>query len=321
MAASTSSPPLPCLVFDNGNTQPATAFCVSDGAHRAFDAKELRGKRSWSTSSGWVLVWDPATTATFLWNPSSPADRFALPPLAHPPAAGSACALSGRPTDAGAGGCTVVLVDSAALWYLLPGAAAWARHDYDIGSVTARFPNGESYSSKRTVSRLAPCRGRFYYARSSTELGVVDFSTAAAGNTPPAFSVVPVNVPLRVPDEVGSWMEAFVYELDIDGDLHMAYVIYHGPDTDNVADVAIYRVDFDACNESVRVDSIGDRAVLAGNRFAGWCPATQFGLVPNSVYWMSPVDKRLHVFDIGARTEKLVQDPYNQWRSQHSGEG
>jgi hypothetical protein len=58
---------------------------------------------------------------------------------------------------------------------------------------------------------------------------------------------------------------------------------------------------------SIRVDNIGDRAILASSsrNLAGWCPASKFGLSPNSVYWMSGYDNCLHVYDIGTNTEEV----------------
>ncbi|KAK3128311.1 hypothetical protein QOZ80_6BG0459780 [Eleusine coracana subsp. coracana] len=312
MAAPTNLP-LPCLVFDYGDiAQPTTVFSVADGAHHVCDADELRGKRSWPTSSGWVLTWDPATSATYLWNPSSaPGNennrRVALPPMAHPPPAGSVCALSGSPTA----GCTVVLSEpgeSTVLWYCHVGdGATWTRHEYDIGTLSVpRFLAGTP-PMKRFFVRVASWRGRFYYHRSETELGVIDFPTTAGGS--PEFSVLTLAkpVPLRDPGP-GSWLQASVYPVDVDGNLHLVYVVKHGPDLENVAYVGVYRMDSAGRNEFVKVESIGDRAVVTGNGSGAWCPATEFGLTSNCVYWMSPFDKRLHLFDIGAGTES-VQDP------------
>lgn len=121
-----TSSTLPCLVLDYGGDQPATLFGVSDGVHRACDVEELPGKRTWPTSHGWMLAWDPATAATFLWNPRAPQDAggggrvVTLPPLAQPPPVESMCVLSAKP--AAAAGCTVVLVEplesqSFVLWY------------------------------------------------------------------------------------------------------------------------------------------------------------------------------------------------------------
>ncbi|KAK3131532.1 hypothetical protein QOZ80_6AG0507690 [Eleusine coracana subsp. coracana] len=232
---------LPCLVFDYGvSGQPTTVFSVADGVHHVCDAEELRGQRSWPTSSGWVLTWDPSTSATFLWNPSAPGNeknnRITLPNMAHPPPAGSVCALSGSPTAAAAG-CTVVLSEpgeSTVMWYCHVGAGAtWIRHEYDIGNLSVpRFLAGTP-PIKRFFVRV----GRFYYHQSETELGVIDFPTtataAAAAGGSPEFSVLTLAkpVPLRDPGP-GSWLEACVYPVDVDGDLHLVYVIFHGPDVE-----------------------------------------------------------------------------------------
>jgi hypothetical protein len=69
---------LPCLVFDHGDEQRTTTlYSVSDGARRPCKEmeEELRGKRSWVTSHGWLLVWDPETLTTFLWDPREAASE------------------------------------------------------------------------------------------------------------------------------------------------------------------------------------------------------------------------------------------------------
>ncbi|RLM56292.1 hypothetical protein C2845_PM10G01800 [Panicum miliaceum] len=287
---STSTSPLPCLVLDYGGDQRATLFGVSDGAHRACGAEELRGKRAWPTSHGWVLACDPATAATFLWNPRAPPEAgggrvLALPPLAQPsPPAESLRALSGRPT--GAGGCTVVLVEpphqSTVLCIPVPEGLCWC---------------------KRVISDLASCRGRFYYFHSATEYGVIDFPPAG----PPAFGTVPM---AKVPVEAVHGHGLHVPRGDR-GELYKASVVPRRHDINSVASVAVHRMDFAfARKKPVRVRSIGDRAILAGSSscFAGWCPAPEFGLQPNTVYWMSRKDKRLHVLDIGTGTDQ-VREP------------
>ncbi|KAL6861486.1 hypothetical protein ACP4OV_017186 [Aristida adscensionis] len=213
--------------------------------------------------------------------PLEPARRR-RPPLAQPPPpVGSACVLSGSPADDGAAaGFTVVLCEpgqSTVLWYCHSGgggAAAWTRHEYDLGyTATVRVPGGEC-RHKKTIYCLASCRGRFFYLHSGTHYGEIDFPAAA----PPAFSTVPVNR-AALPIPRGEVMAtASMYSLDIDGELHMVYVMYRG-DHGNVGDVGVYRVDFER-QEHVRVAGVGDRAILAGSNggFGGWCPATEFGL-------------------------------------------
>ncbi|OEL21420.1 hypothetical protein BAE44_0017559 [Dichanthelium oligosanthes] len=242
----TSSPPapaLPCLVFDYGEQQCTTLFSVSDGVHGACDVEELRGKRSWPTSHGWVLAWDPETTAMFLWNP----------------------------------------------------------HDCHLGGSSIRVVEGDVWC-KNTVDRLTSCRGRFSYLHTSTELGVIDFSPPAGL---PAFSTVPMRM-VRPRVLEGDFMAS--------ADMYILYavsVLRRCTDISSVADVGVYRMDL-ARQEHVRVESVGDRAILVGSRFGGWCPAPEFGLLPSSVYWITSVDKqshvldiRLHVFDIELRTEEV----------------
>lgn len=103
---------------------------------------------------------------------------------------------------------------------------------------------------------------------------------------------------------------AAMYTVDIGGELYTASVVHRGHDANSVGSVSVYRMDF-ARKKTVRVKSIGDRATLAGSGslFGGWCPAAEFGLWPNTVYWMSPGDKLLHVCDIGTGTDVRVQEP------------
>ncbi|CAL5045576.1 unnamed protein product [Urochloa decumbens] len=315
-SSSTSSPPaptLPCLVFDYGDDQnPATLFSVSGAARRACEIEELRGKRrSWPTAHGWVLAWDPDTTATFLWKwdpRAAAADRIPLPALPQPPPPWrSVCALSGSPTAAGGAGCTVLLAappeSGGVLWYCHAGGAAapaWGRHEYDPGG-----GDGAEKGPYMSCSiGLVSCRGRFYYCHSPTECGVIDFSPAG----PPALGTVPMeSVPLLCVEGCAGAAADMSTVVEIDGELYVVSVFFHGTDFDTVADVGVYRKDLGR-REHVRVESIGDRAILAGSggRSLGrWCPATEFGLLPNSVYWMSAFDRRLHVFDIELGTEQV----------------
>jgi hypothetical protein len=198
MATAQASLPMPCLVFDvYGDERHTTLYSVSDGrTHRPGDdvGELLRGKKqSWVTSHGWVLVWDPATLATYLW--ASGKNKIELPSLAEPPVQ-AGCVLSGEPTDPS--GCTVLLADKSSnlLWYCRVGGDPfeWVRHEYDVGSV--RVPADYAGPTKRIIYRPASWRGKFYYQRPGDEIGVLDFSPAGL-----AFSVLPMKgvklVPVR----------------------------------------------------------------------------------------------------------------------------
>ncbi|BAS96027.1 Os06g0135800 [Oryza sativa Japonica Group] len=324
--ATSTPPPLPCLVVDNGETA-ATLYGVSDGEHRPCEAEELRRNRCWATSHGWVLCCDPATLSTFLWNPTGGDDdggggggKIALPPFTQPPPPpNSQCALSREPTDAGAGRFTVVIVEpsgSYVLWYCHVGgggggsssspspAAGWTRHEYDVGGTNVRVAGGHRFV-RRSVAGLTACRGRFYCFHTATDYGVLDFSPA------PVFGTVPMRaVDMAEKVAAGEAMaKASVHTLEIGGELYMAYIFFHGDDGSRVVEVGVYRMDFRR-RRAVRVRSVGDRAIIAGSNIGGWCPAGgETGLRPNCVYWTSPYDKCLHVCDIGANARKL-REPF-----------
>jgi hypothetical protein len=307
---------LPCLVFEYGDEQQTKKlYGTSDGVYQPCELGPLLSKRNWVTAQGWVLARDMETSATFLWDPQDPVDgRVALPPLAQAPPVGSGCVLSGDPTSPD--GCTVVIAEPYAntvLWYCHTGAAApeWVRHEYDLGGSWAVIGSYREWNKKH-ISGLAACRGKFYYPVWKDECGVVEFSPA------PVLSTVKTEgINLTFPpsgEECVHWNE---FLLDLDGELYMVAIFFAGLDMLKVADVAVYKMGF-AGPRCVRVDDIGDRAILAGS-LAGWCPASKFGLLPNSVYWMSGYDSCLHVYDIGTNTEevrecedaaKLPRQPY-----------
>uniref|UniRef100_A0A0D9WLI1 KIB1-4 beta-propeller domain-containing protein n=1 Tax=Leersia perrieri TaxID=77586 RepID=A0A0D9WLI1_9ORYZ len=343
---------LPCIVFDYGDT--TTAYGITDGEHRPYAADELRNKRSWPTSHGWILCCDPTTLATFLLNPQSTC-KIALPPFTQsPPPVNSQCSLSHEPSTAAAR-LTVVIVEppeSTVIWYChvdgneiscsksqgtavtdklassstsprvngnctdCPttedrlsidfGAAgstpAWARHEYNIGGTNVRFFDGTRLFARRFVSDLTSCRGKFYYFHSPTEYGVVDFSSSPV----PAFTTVTMKA-VDISDKAPpgeTTARASCYTIEIDGELYRTYVFYNGFDSNTIVDVGVYRMDFRR-RKTIRVRSIGDRAIVAGLSFAGWCPAAASGLRPGSIYWVSPFDNCLHVFEMGAKTKNL----------------
>ncbi|KAF0903316.1 hypothetical protein E2562_026592 [Oryza meyeriana var. granulata] len=167
-------------------------------------------------------------------------------------------------------------------------AAGWAKHEYDLGGTNVRVIGGYHFA-RRFVSGLTACHGRFYYFHTATKYGVVDFSPA------PVFSTVPmkaVSLDDKVPTEE-TMASASSYTLEIDGELYMAYVFFHGADSNTVVVVGVYRMDFRK-RKPVRVRSIGDRAIVAGSSsfcFAGWSPTASSGLRPSSIYWMSPMEQ------------------------------
>ncbi|KAE8798912.1 hypothetical protein D1007_25755 [Hordeum vulgare] len=272
---------LPCLVFRHSDDQHATTlYSVSDGARRRCEEMDevLHGKRSWVTSRGWLLLWDPATLATFLWNPraaASDVDKIELSPWASPPPSGTDCVLSGEPTDPT--GCTVVVLD----WYNSGSdeTALWYCH---IGGTPSLWASS-------------------YWALTADEFGVLEFSPEPALTTVMMKKAVEIVIPAGE-----EYAEAFAYSLDLDGEVHMVW-IFTGARSGAIVEIAVYRVDL-AGKSFIRVDSIGDRAILAGGMsylFASWCPANEFGLLRNSVYWINPCDGRMYVYEVGSNTEEV----------------
>uniref|UniRef100_I1PZB0 KIB1-4 beta-propeller domain-containing protein n=1 Tax=Oryza glaberrima TaxID=4538 RepID=I1PZB0_ORYGL len=323
MAASTSRQQpeaLPCLVFDYGEDggeqrRPTTLYSVADGVHRPCEFEELRDKRSWVTSHGWVLTWDPTTLATFLWNPHAAGRRrIVLPSFGQttttPPPADSFCALSGKPTDDdGGGGFTVVMVEPPGSCFILfchvgsssSSPAAWVRHEYDIG--TRKMDIEGRQRMKRSIHCITSCGGKLYHFIRSTAYGVLEFSPE------PVFTTVRMKP--ASPFTTTDMFVASIFSVDVDGKLHLVFIFESGGGV--VADVAVYRVDLEK-RKHVRIGSIGDRAILVGGRrndmgAAGWCRARRHGLLPNSIYWMNPGDRRLRVYELGKRTEE-VRDPF-----------
>ncbi|KQK19969.1 hypothetical protein BRADI_1g51589v3 [Brachypodium distachyon] len=325
MATTTSSLP-PCLVIASDDRKAATiVYNVSDGTHCPCEkimSDNLglgdggKRMRSWVTSHGWVLVWDSTTLATFLWNPQDNEKNITLPPLSRPPPAGTSCALSSAPTNPN--GFTVVILGPSkdtALWYChYSGGGAgrsseWARHENDLGGswvpsfdLCAGENNKVWY--KRSMTRLVPLSPRrggmvakFYCTLSPAKYAVLGFSSSS----PPSMKPRPHEIAVPAPGE--TYSQACAYSLDIAGELHTVWVSIDASEA--VLDVAIYR-------RSVRVGGIGDRANMAGganSSFAGWCPASEHGLLPNSLYWVNPCDNRLYVYDVGANTEEEVIEP------------
>ncbi|KQK19967.1 hypothetical protein BRADI_1g51583v3 [Brachypodium distachyon] len=298
----------PCLVIASGEGRQAATivYNVSDGTRRPCEkimSDNLglgdggKQKRSWVTSQGWVLVWDSTTLATFLWNPQNN-NNISLPPLSRPPPA--------RCPDT-------------AFWYChCSGAGAspsseWARHEYDLGGswVPGPDPTGHKVWYKRSMPpHLVPSNNgnKFYCPLSPAKYAVLDFSPSPSVTYKTLKPRPAAAIAVPVPGQ--SYSLEHVYALDIAGDPHTVWVSVDGVDAEAVLDVAVYRLDFAAGRQrSVRVDGIGDRAILAGGAFAGWSPATEHGLLPNSLYWVHPYDNRLYVYDVGANTEEQVLEP------------
>jgi hypothetical protein len=296
---------LPCLVFEYGDERPTKLYGASDGVYHPCDIDVLLTKRNWVTARGWVLAWEPDTCATFLWDPRDPASgQIMLPSLPQAPPVGSECVLSGDPTVQDR--YTAVIAEpcgSSVLWYChvgSPGGAEWVRYEYDLGGTWVEL-GGKRDWVKRHIVDLVSHGGKFYYSIRTNKYGVLEFLPE------PVLSTVKTKgMKLTFPPSGEECVHAYASLLDLDGELHRLWIFFADLAGKTVADVAVYKMGF-AGSRCVRVDSIGDRTILASSRNdpSGWCLASKFGLPPNTVYWVSPFDKRLHVYDIGTNTEEV----------------
>ncbi|KAF0903309.1 hypothetical protein E2562_026585 [Oryza meyeriana var. granulata] len=233
MAALTSqqpgaAPALPCLVFDYGEDdterRPTTLYSVAHSVHRPCEFDELRDKRSW------VLNWDPATVATFLWNLHAAGRKIVLPPFGQtppPPPDDSSCALSGKPTEDGFTVVTVEPPESCFMWYCHVGSssAAWVRHEYDIG--TEKMDMGGRQRMKRSICCFTSCGGKFYYYITTNLYDVLEFSLEPVFSTVRMTSVSPFTT--------ANYLTASIFSLDVNGKLHLVF-IFEGRDCSSAVD-------------------------------------------------------------------------------------
>jgi hypothetical protein len=274
---------LPCLVFEYGDEQLTKLYGASDGAYHPCDIDVLLTKRNWVTAQGWVLAWEPDTCATFLWDPRDMAGgQITLPslPLQAPPV-GSNCVLSGDPTAQDK--YTVVIVEpygSSVLWYCHVGSAgaAWVRHEYDLGGTWVEL-GGKREWVKCHMPDLMSYRGKFYYSILENKYGVLEFSPE-----PTLSTMKTKGVKLTYPPGGEECVHAYAFLLDLDDKLHTVWIFFAELDGSKIADVAVYKMGF-AGSRCVRVNTIGDRAILASstNSPAGWCSASKFGLRRDTV--------------------------------------
>jgi hypothetical protein len=131
--------------------------------------------------------------------------------------------------------------------------------------------------------------------------GVLEFSPE-----PTLSTMKTKGVKLTYPPGGEECVHAYAFLLDLDDKLHTVWIFFAELDGSKIADVAVYKMGF-AGSRCVRVNTIGDRAILASstNSPAGWCSASKFGLRRDTVYWVSPFDKCLHVYNIRTNTEKV----------------
>ncbi|CAL5051273.1 unnamed protein product [Urochloa decumbens] len=256
---------------------------------------ELKNNNCWATPQGWVLVRDGAASSTYLLDPHNHHTRIQLPHLPEnnlPPVC--TCLLSGYPDPANPKGCLVLLIepDNPIIRYCRRIGGEWVKHEYDIGTLDLL----EGGSEKLVICSVAACNGKFYFNGGFDELGVLEFTPAAA----PVFRSVAIRDAMEQPFGcqkeflVESGQELFMVSLLSASDLNV------------VGQVLVHRMDF-LKREWCEVGDIGGRAFLLSPWYFGASrSAEECGLEPNCVYMAYAGTKRLMVFNVKEGTTKML---------------
>ncbi|CAN6300090.1 unnamed protein product [Urochloa humidicola] len=169
---------LPCLALHHRDRSTSLFSASNETLIVDGNADELLGNKTiYPTVRGLILVRNPDTMTTSLWNPSH-GGQVHLPPLQgvdNDVLMHSHCLLSDEPS---APGCVMVVLEAGNdtfLWYCQLGDDdQWNKYDYDIGShILSHYP--EEYE-KSMICPIAARRGKFYFNSSPSELGVLEFS-------------------------------------------------------------------------------------------------------------------------------------------------
>ncbi|KAL6616559.1 hypothetical protein ACP70R_038829 [Stipagrostis hirtigluma subsp. patula] len=293
---------LPCLAFHDFDRSTAL---LSFSEHKPIVAGEdtdevLRNKIICPTAHGLLLVRDPDTTATYLWNPMN-CDKIQLPPLGLREVEDTVlidchCVLSDKPT---APGCVVLLVEASEntfIWYCHPGDDRWAKYDYDIGSHVLYYPDEEDQYEKRVICPIAACRGTFYFNSMATELGVIDFTGSAAE---PAFSTIVID------DGSNVCGHGSIFLVESHGELYMVGLLIPTPG-EEIDKARVHMMDFSE-RRWRDVNDLGGRTFLLSRYFFGAsCSGdSNRGLRPDCIYFVCHRTNSLHVFDVQKGTHEL----------------
>ncbi|KAL6616556.1 hypothetical protein ACP70R_038826 [Stipagrostis hirtigluma subsp. patula] len=289
---------LPCLALHHRDH--ATAL-LSVANHKPVVAghytdEPLRNKVICPTAQGLLLVRDPGTTSTFLWNPQS-GEEVQLPILGgvqdfvlmH-----SHCLLSDMPA---APGCIVLLVEvsNTFIWYCHPGDDHWAKYDYDIGFTIL----DKDVYEKDVICPIAACRGKLYFNATATELGLLDFSGAE-----PELSTIAIDSRVAPDGSYGYRHEddpGRIFLVESDGELYMIRLLFPSPyeGGDEIEDATVHKMDFSVRRWRNVYDLGGRTFLLSRHYFGASCSGGgELGLRPDHIYFACSRTKSLHVFGV-----------------------
>ncbi|RLN22473.1 hypothetical protein C2845_PM07G31740 [Panicum miliaceum] len=300
---------LPCIAFHDSDHRSTVMLSLSEHKRiAAGDTDEvLRNKIVSPTAQGFLLVRDPDTMATFLYNPSS-SDKVQLPPLRgvdDDVLMDSHCLLSDKPA---APGCVVLLVegwDDTFIWYCHPDDDHWEKYEYDIGSHVLPYPDKEEDQiEKNVICSIAACHGKFYFDCSAKEMRVIDFSSPE-----PVFTAIAIDhtVPADGSHGYDEQLPCRMFLVESNGELYMVRLLFGSPyeGGDDIDRVSVHKMDF-LKRRWFYVHDLGGRAFLLSQFYFGAsCSASECGLLPNRVYFMFDRNNSLQVFDVKDGTYQL----------------
>uniref|UniRef100_A0A0D9WCQ1 KIB1-4 beta-propeller domain-containing protein n=1 Tax=Leersia perrieri TaxID=77586 RepID=A0A0D9WCQ1_9ORYZ len=201
--------------------------------------------------------------------------------------------------------CAVLIfdLDDYEIWACkIGGGDEWENYSYTLTMYDAADnPRPRHIARRHGVAAVA---GKVYFELSGNELGVITFDDSSAME----LGGVDVGmVDLTMP--MGS-----TYLVESSGDLFLVVVFFDGDDVHTIAELAVYKMDFDM-PAWCKVDGIGeDRVFLLGgdrlghSNFGASCSASASGMRGNCVYFLNHIsthENYLHVIDMGKGTEEI----------------
>ncbi|GJM92289.1 hypothetical protein PR202_ga08742 [Eleusine coracana subsp. coracana] len=310
---------LPCLALYSRRDRSTSLFSVPElkPVAAAGDAHELlRNKTVCPAAGGMLLVRDPASKSTFLWDAHQGGEQIRLPPLEgieDDMFMYSQCHFSHKLiSDLG---CVVLLLEggnTTVMWYCHPGDDQWVKHEYDIGTLTLPYPEGDQYE-KVPIYHITACRGKFYFNGLENTLHVLEFCPD------PVFSTITVDDEScdseddddddeeeEYDDEYEPHPSMAVFHVESGDELHMVTLYYASPRSNEIMECFVDKMDFSG-RRWRGVDDLGGRAfLLSGSCFGVSCSCGDGArLRQDSVFLMNPRKREMLVFDVKEGTRTL----------------
>lgn len=215
----------PLLIYDHGE-QPDNSqmvFSIADGSTRTFQIPELRNCRCPETPSGLVLMVDPASLQSSLWNPQT-GEKIPLPAMANPLPELCHCLLSDTISSPD---CLVLVSDlrqPELLFCKVRGGSAWVSQSYDIGLY--ELPESHPAPKKRCIGNMAAVRGKFYFFKSRDVIGVLSF---VHNPEPQLEEIVTFDAPLPTIESDATQVVTMMFLLECCQELFLVCLFLLGP--------------------------------------------------------------------------------------------